>query len=506
MVLYALLNFPAVSSARNWRLLGGAMRHLSERMTWTLFGFTVAVLIIVVFFAFTATSRYASSEQWVSHTQEVELGVSRLRAEIFTAESSRFAFILSGEPASLDMYNQASQEIPYRIIDLQNLTVDNPSQQQRIGQLRTLIDRRLGVLQESIALKQNGQASAQDQYQLTKAGETIDTEIVGQLRTMRDEEETLMKMRRAHSERTYKRVQAGLGASFALILLLLFANFAQLLVELRDRKQAELAVRDLSSRLLQVQDVERRKIARELHDGIGQLFAGLKMSLNQIVQVPSVKSSVAEPIVASCFEMIDQGISEARTLSHLLHPPLLEELGFASAARWFVEGYSQRSSVKVRLEIPDDLTRVSQEIELTLFRCLQEALTNIHRHSGSASADIHVAKNAGQIFLTVRDYGKGISEERLEKFRRTSSGVGVGLAGMRERVRHLNGNLDIESDRDGTLVQVSIPLTGEAEAPEGDSGPREPNAAAPAKSEPEAGRSSRAAGQLLFLGGREAEL
>jgi signal transduction histidine kinase len=495
----SLLHFAVVSTARNWRLLGGAMRHLSERMTWTLFGFTMAVLIIVLFFAFTATSRYALNQQWLSHTQEVELGVARLRAEIFTAESSRFAFILSGEPASLDMYNQATQEIPYRVIEIQNLTVDNPSQQQRISQLRTLIDRRLGVLQESIALKQKGETGVQDQYQLTKAGETIDAEIVDHLRSMAAEEQGLMTVRQGRSERTYKKIRIGLSLSFALILLLLFANFAQLLVELRDRKQAELAVRSLSSRLLQVQDVERRKIARELHDGIGQLFAGLKMSLSQVAEVPSVKSSEAEPIVASCVEMIDQGISEARTLSHLLHPPLLEELGFASAARWFVEGYSQRSSVKVNLEMPADLDRVSQEIELTLFRCLQEALTNIHRHSGSASADIRVEKNAGQILLTVRDFGKGISEERLEKFRRTSSGVGVGLAGMRERVRHLNGNLDIESDREGTVVQVSIPLTGEAESPEANSGPREPNAAA--KSKLEEGRSSRAAGHFLFLEG-----
>jgi signal transduction histidine kinase len=500
----ALLHLLAVSTARHWFLPGGAMRQLSERMTWTIFGLTIAVLIIVVLFAFTATSRYASSQQWVSHSQEVELGVSRLRAEIFTAESSRFAFILSGEPASLDMYNQATQEIPYRVIEIQNLTVDNPSQQQRISRLRTLIDRRLGVLQESIALKQKGETGAQDQYQLTKAGETIDTEIVDHLHAMTAEEQRLMTMRQERSERTYKKIRIGLSLSFALILLLLFANFAQLLVELRDRKQAELAVRNLSSRLMQVQDIERRKIARELHDGIGQLFAGLKMSLSQIEQAPSVKSSDVQPVVASCIEMIDQGISEARTLSHLLHPPLLEELGFASAARWFVEGYSQRSSVKVTLEIPDDLTRVSQEIELTLFRCLQEALTNIHRHSGSASADIRVEKNAGQILLTVRDFGKGISEERLEKFRRTSSGVGVGLAGMRERVRHLNGNLDIESDEEGTVVQVSIPLTGEAESPQGDSGPREPKAAA--NSKPEAGRSSRAAGHFLLLKGMAAEL
>jgi signal transduction histidine kinase len=479
------------------------MRHLSDRTTWTLFGFTIAILIIVVFFAFTATSRYALSERWVSHSQEVELGVSRLRAEIFIAESSRFAFILSGETASLDMYNQAAQEIPNRIIALQDLTVDNPSQQQRIGRLRTLIDRRLGVLQESIALKQKSEKDFQDQYQLTKAGETLDAEIVDQLRIMRDEEESLMKIRQAHSNRTYKRVQIALGLSFALILLLLFANFAQLLVELRDRKQAELAVRNLSSRLLQVQDVERRKIARELHDGIGQLFAGLKMSLNQIEQVPSAKSPEVQSIVASCVEMIDQGMSEARTLSHLLHPPLLEELGFASAARWFVEGYSQRSKVEVRLEIPEKLDRVSQEIELTLFRCLQEALTNIHRHSGSSSADIRVEKQADHLILSIRDYGKGISEERLESFRKTSSGVGVGLAGMRERVRHLNGDLDIESDREGTLVKVNIPLAGEGESSQPNSGPSEPDAAA--KPNPEAGRSSRAAGHFLMLEGKATE-
>jgi signal transduction histidine kinase len=168
-----------------------------------------------------------------------------------------------------------------------------------------------------------------------------------------------------------------------------------------------------------------------------------------------------------------------------------------------VEGYSQRSKVEVRLEIPEKLDRVSQEIELTLFRCLQEALTNIHRHSGSSSADIRVEKQADHLILSIRDYGKGISEERLESFRKTSSGVGVGLAGMRERVRHLNGDLDIESDREGTLVKVNIPLAGEGESSQPNSGPSEPDAAA--KPNPEAGRSSRAAGHFLMLEGKATE-
>ncbi len=149
---------------------------------------------------------------------------------------------------------------------------------------------------------------------------------------------------------------------------------------------------------------------------------------------------------------------EARTLSHLLHPPLLDELGFVSAARAYIEGYSARCHVQVNLDLPNDLERLPEEIELTLFRALQESLTNIHRHSGSPTVDIRLERAANAVNLTVRDYGKGIPADLAKSFANRTGAVGVGLAGMRERVRQLKGQLNIRPARPGTLLAVSLPL------------------------------------------------
>jgi signal transduction histidine kinase len=237
--------------------------------------------------------------------------------------------------------------------------------------------------------------------------------------------------------------------------------------DISELKQAESALKDrtsalqnLSSRLLRMQDDEHRRIARELHDSLGQYLAALKMNLGLYRRSDP---NAADAIYSEIEQITDRCISETRTLSHLLHPPLLDELGFAAAAKWYVEGFAKRSGIKVSLELPPSLERLPDGAELVLFRVLQEALTNIHRHSKSSSAEIHLRINDAEVSLQVRDHGHGIPIELLERIQKTGGETGVGLSGMRERVSEMGGRLEISSDSQGTLVHVTVPTSPKPE-------------------------------------------
>ncbi len=164
--------------------------------------------------------------------------------------------------------------------------------------------------------------------------------------------------------------------------------------------------------------------------------------------------------ISECMDLLDRSLREIRTLSHLLHPSGLEEAGFPVAARWYAEGFSNRSGIALNLDIEDLSERLPQEVEIALFRILQEALTNIHRHSGSRSAEITFKGENGSIVLAVRDYGSGMATQTLEQFR-ASGGVGVGLAGMRERIHEVGGTLEFESNGQGTCVRATLPGTSQ---------------------------------------------
>ena len=236
-----------------------------------------------------------------------------------------------------------------------------------------------------------------------------------------------------------------------------FTQLGVIAVDVTARRNAEEALRKLSGRLLGIQDQERRRIARELHDSLGQYLAGLKIAIEMLGTSPGPESRQA--LLAECSEILEKAIAETRTLSHLLHPPLLDEAGFASAASWFVTGFSQRSGIPVTLELPDDMPRLSEAVEIALFRVLQESLTNVHRHSKTSAAEIKVDSDAEQISIEVCDHGKGMPEHILEQIRGEGTKLGVGLAGMRERIHELGGTFDVTSDENGTVVRATVPLT-----------------------------------------------
>ena len=220
------------------------------------------------------------------------------------------------------------------------------------------------------------------------------------------------------------------------------------------RKRAEEAARSLSGRILTLQDDERRRIARGLHDSLGQYLTALKMNLD----VFQTSNDNGAKLASDCSEIVDKCLTETRTISHLLHPPLLDEAGFGSAARWYVDGFCQRSGIKVTLNLPPKLSRMHRDIEVALFRAVQEGLTNVHRHSGCSAVDVCLSLNAKQLRLEIKDDGRGIPQKRLKRLLEGAAGSGVGLAGMRERMRELGGLLEIRSDRAGTKVIITIPV------------------------------------------------
>jgi PAS domain S-box-containing protein len=234
--------------------------------------------------------------------------------------------------------------------------------------------------------------------------------------------------------------------------------------DITDRKRAENAARSLSGRILTLQDDERRRIARGLHDSLGQYLAALKMQFGLLSMSDGDQSS----LIQEASQIVDRCITETRTVSHLLHPPLLDEAGFGSAARWFVEGFAQRSGIAVNLSLPPDFGRLHSDVEITLFRALQEALTNVHRHSASTKADIRLSLDHRNVRLEIQDFGQGMPPEILRQLNEGAGKTGVGVAGMRERVRELSGYMTIRSDSSGTLLTVVLPHAESPSASVGD--------------------------------------
>jgi two-component system, NarL family, sensor kinase len=221
--------------------------------------------------------------------------------------------------------------------------------------------------------------------------------------------------------------------------------------------QRTIALQNFSQRLLKVQDEERRRVARDLHDSTGQTLAALKMGI-AVLEERLKQNRCTSDVLSEIAALADQAIQEIRTTSYLLHPPLLDEAGFNSAAQWYVDGFGKRSGIKVRLDLATKRERLPITIETALFRVLQESLTNVYRHSGALEVSIRFQYQAETVLLEIRDCGRGIPIERLTRLREANSETGVGLAGMRERLTELNGKLEIESDRHGTSLRAIVPL------------------------------------------------
>jgi PAS domain S-box-containing protein len=221
--------------------------------------------------------------------------------------------------------------------------------------------------------------------------------------------------------------------------------------DITEQKRADNALRELSGQLLRLQDEERRRMARELHDSTGQKLAALAINLAVVSESAILADARARGALAQSLDLTQQCLREIRTLAYLLHPPELEELGLAEAARDYVNGFAQRSGIPVELNLSPDFGRLPPEVETALFRILQEGLNNLHRHSGSPSARVQISRSDANVTMEIQDEGRGMQDP-------LASTPGVGVAGMQERVRQLGGELKILSSESGTTLKVVLPL------------------------------------------------
>lgn len=235
-----------------------------------------------------------------------------------------------------------------------------------------------------------------------------------------------------------------------------YGRFAQLLTDVTERRKNEEAVRKLSARLLRVQDDERRRVARQLHETISQSLSALRMNLSRMRRSAPPDDGAGE-IISDSMAIADDAITEVRTMSYLLHPPMIDHSGLLTTLRWYVEGFEQRSGIATTLDVPDDLGRLSHDVETSVFRIVQESLTNVQRHAGSATARVRIDRVDGHLSLEIADQGRGLPPP-LKSDHEALLAAGVGIAGINERVHELHGEMSIQSSETGTKLRVTLPV------------------------------------------------
>ncbi|MFZ0686041.1 MAG: CHASE3 domain-containing protein [Terriglobales bacterium] len=423
--------------------------------------FTSAVILLALsgMAGYVALTRLLLSEGAVIHTHEVQSALGEIDSLMLRVGRARSGYLISRDVDFLSQFEKAVAEIPAQLRHLGDLTRDNPKQQELCSRLEDLTNRRVALLRESIRSKKEISDDGQRQEDLARQALPVSSAITEVMQQMREEERRLLELREAASHRVLTLTTVTFSGAFLLALALLAMHYRFLSTDIRAREQAEKMAREseeslrrLTGRLLQLQDAERRKFSRELHDSLGQYLVGVKMNLEMFA------TQRDDRLLAEAIQLLGQSIAETRTISHLLHPPLLDEAGFTSAAKWYLEGFAQRSGIEVKLDLPEDAGQLPKPVALGLFRVLQESLTNIHRHSDSAKAEVVLNILANQVLLRIRDYGKGISPELLRNFHVKGTHSGVGWAGMRERMHELGGELSIQPCSPGTLISATIPL------------------------------------------------
>lgn len=241
-----------------------------------------------------------------------------------------------------------------------------------------------------------------------------------------------------------------------ILLILQSTLIVGLLINRRHRKKAEASLRDMTGRLLESQDEERRRIARDLHDGTGQHLSGMALTIGQVLADFPPGHDRLRMLLQDSHVASRQALEEIRTVSYVLHPPILDGLGLVPALRWYLDGLQKRTNLAINFSAPDDLSRLSPEAERALFRIVQESVTNVLRHSGGRSMKVALSNVPKSVTLEIEDDGRGMSAAKLSELEGAAA-LGVGIAGMRERVRQLGGAFTIQSSAQGTKVTATVP-------------------------------------------------
>ncbi|HZC65382.1 MAG TPA: CHASE3 domain-containing protein [Candidatus Dormibacteraeota bacterium] len=439
----------------------------SRKQAKLAFASAIVFLLIATTAAGLVIARLSTSLHWIAHTYDVQVALGDISSTFTVAGRGRTSFELDADEEALNSFNAAIASIPGKFTRLEQLAADNSDQVDALNRLRDIENQRRVVLQAAVDQRKLGPRNDEDQKETSRQVVALGASAEEVIQEMLGNERRLMVSRRAASSALYLTLLWILVMAVLISLALFYAYYRWLESELRERERAEkialesrAAARQLSTRLLHLQDEERRKFSRELHDSLGQYLAACKMGLDALATTRG-----SDELLDSARSNLDQAMAETRTISYLLHPPLLDETGLGIAARWYIEGFAQRSRIQIACDIAEDFPRLPHPAELAIFRVLQECLTNIHRHSKSARAEVSIRSTATEASLQVRDFGHGIAPEVLQQFRDSGTNVGVGLAGMSERVRDQGGQLDIQSDASGVLVSVTIPCTPEPYLP-----------------------------------------
>jgi signal transduction histidine kinase len=422
-----------------------------------------------------------------------------LESTASAAARARMTFLMTGAASELSQYRDTVSQLPEKTRYLRALVRDNPLQVSNCERLQTLLDARIKEWNASIEAKLNGRAPDLDDLLEKSLRLSAESGAIGN--AIRLEEFQLLQERTQDAHERFLIAIATVIISFVLAILLLYLHYRLLNNELNARERAEhssrlalesesalrrdlelananllaeakqralvqqrlstseKSLRELSLHLLKTQDEERRRIGRELHDSLGQYLAILKMNLDTLNTHIAEANSTAREHLGQCVQLVQDSIKEMRTISYLLYPPMLEEVGLQSAIGWYLEGFSQRSNIQISFQSDPEFGRLERDIELALFRVLQECLTNVHRHSGSSIAEIRLTKKDDMAVLEVADKGKGIPQQLLERSNGDWLGsLGVGLRGMNERIRQLGGKLEIYSTETGTVVTAGVPV------------------------------------------------
>jgi signal transduction histidine kinase len=422
-----------------------------------IFASAIFLLIVCGIASVWTLYRIYSGETWVRHTYAVQVLVGEIESDLARMGRARQTYLQTADKQYFQDIQEARKELFGEISQLKVLVRDNADQESAGEKLEQAAYGRCRTLDESMQLVESGKSThkAQDNYSAQLVNWSRQTSAIAE--GMRDEESRLLDRRLLLTNSLFRWIVAIFAVTFILSLYMLWEHYRGLTLELAQRKLAERNAQNLSMQLLSAQDQERRKIARDLHDGLGQTLVAAKMIADTIVNRPPERQNLLD-----LRELLEEAVASTRTMSHLLHPPLVDELGFTSAARTYLDGFSRRTGIKVSCDIPDGEARLPRDLELTLFRVLQEALTNIQRHSKSVKAEVQFIANGKKATLKVRDHGVGLPAEMMQSFHENGTHVGVGLAGMKERVRERNGEFEIRSDSTGTFISATFPVVADS--------------------------------------------